>query len=613
MCLVALVAWILVSPLIFPPKAPPAVEQAAPKPEQPQQPAVQRDTTPELTKTDTAAEGTAAEEASAEPQTAIPAKTIKLENEFIRLKVSNYGGTIVEGELLAREYREDAGSEKPLRLLTVFDGTPMRTLGMQFESGADLTRVPFETVGQPTSSSVTYSTKLDNGLEVTKTISLPKGTYHADVTVRIKNGSADEAVETSYWLTSAAGILPEVPAWLRNENVPPSQLKAAEIEGAIGGKTSNGTFKVVRSGPGSVQKQPEVYDLTPAGWAGVKNQFFSAVLRPKRLEPSELRLSDETLAPSGKVSAVGLNNVAASLGSGKVKIEAGGSITDSYIFFLGPNKADLLTNPDYAPFAEFHGLPWPAVITGLFRGILHAFHSVVRNYGMAIIMLTLLVRVVLHPLSRKSQKSMHAMQKLGPKMKEIKDKYKDDKKRQQEETMKLYREYGVNPMGGCLPILLQLPILIGLYGALRSAIELRHAPFMLWMNDLSQQDRLLILPDSVPFLGGGPLNVLPILMIAAMFAQQKMSPKSGDPQSEQTQKIMLWLMPALFGWMFYGMPSGLVLYFMTSTALGALESHLIRRHLDKLELAPVKPDTKKKSKSWLDQARARTARGRKSK
>ncbi|HUS58066.1 MAG TPA: hypothetical protein VM141_05380, partial [Planctomycetota bacterium] len=84
-------------------------------------------------------------------------------------------------------------------------------------------------------------------------------------------------------------------------------------------------------------------------------------------------------------------------------------------------------------------------------------------------------------------------------------------------------------------------------------------------------------------------------------------------QSEQTQKIMLWLMPALFGWMFYGMPSGLVLYFMTSTALGALESHLIRRHLDKLELAPVKPDTKKKSKSWLDQARARTARGRKSK
>ena len=155
-------------------------------------------------------------------------------------------------------------------------------------------------------------------------------------------------------------------------------------------------------------------------------------------------------------------------------------------------------------------------------------------------------------------------------------------------------------MGGCLPIVLQLPILIGLYGALRTDIALRHAPFFLWMKDLSQQDALTILPGWVPHFAGTPLNVLPILMIVAMVAQQILTPKPGDPQSEQTQKLMMWMMPALFFFMFYSMPSGLVLYFLVSTALGALESHLIRRHLEKIQLVPVKKKNKKEN--WLERA-----------
>jgi YidC/Oxa1 family membrane protein insertase len=177
----------------------------------------------------------------------------------------------------------------------------------------------------------------------------------------------------------------------------------------------------------------------------------------------------------------------------------------------------------------------------------------------------------------------------------------------------LYKKEKVNPLGGCLPLLLQMPIFIALYGVLSKHFALRGAPFMLWINDLSQPDALFMLPEWVPHFGGGPFNLLPVLMIAAMFIQQRLSSKSGDPQQEQTQKMMMWMMPLMFGFFFYGMPSGLVLYFMTSTAIGAAETKWIRSHLDQAAAAPAR-DPKKQKETWVERAaRAKAARSRRMK
>jgi len=221
---------------------------------------------------------------------------------------------------------------------------------------------------------------------------------------------------------------------------------------------------------------------------------------------------------------------------------------------------------------------WYDALSGIMSWILRASYFVIPNYGIAIVILTLIVRMALHPLSKKSQTSMAKMQKLQPKVKELREKFKTDKQRQQQEMMKLYKEYGVNPLGGCLPMLLQLPIFIGLYNMLRNSIELRHACFVpWWVEDLSQPDAFF-----------GVVNVLPIFSVAIMFIQQRMQPKSGDPQQQQTQKIMGYMMPAFLGWIFYGMPSGLNLYFVVSMLVGVLEQRHIRKQLDRMgDLKPI--------------------------
>jgi len=596
LCILVFFLWTaVVNPILFPRTAPPpqpsTQEQTATQQPPPRPPVEQSARQPA---TDWPAPPPAPVDETQRPE----AKVTTLANENLTVELTDQGASILNAYL--NNYPENASTAQPLRLLAPIDAS-RRALGIQLSTGRDLAAQPFE-IASSSSDSVTYRAELSEGLVVTKTISLPAGAYHVGLDVTITNTSG-QPVDVGYWLTSAAGVMPELPPWQKDARKPLKEIRNQQVEGAIGSRLEGGQFKVIKKNPRALQKQPEDYRDTPVLWAGVKNQYFLAVLKT----------ADEA-SPilGGRLTALGQFNMMAGLQVRQEKLQPEQAGTHSFIFFIGPTKNSVLSQPLYSDFAPMHVIPWPAPLTKVFLGILHAFYSVVGNYGIAIILLTILVRVALHPLSRKSQKSMHHMQKLGPKMKELRDKYKDDKKKQQEETMKLYREHGVNPMGGCLPILLQLPILIALYGALRSAIELRQAPFFLWMKDLSQPDALAILPHWVPYVAGSPLNILPLLMIIAMVVQQKLSPKGGDPQSEQTQKMMLWLMPPMFGLLFYGMPSGLVLYFMTSTALGALESHLIRKHLEKLELAPVKRSEKETKETWLERAsRAKLARGRK--
>ncbi len=215
-------------------------------------------------------------------------------------------------------------------------------------------------------------------------------------------------------------------------------------------------------------------------------------------------------------------------------------------FGLGLEKTMEMGWALFRPLAE--GVLW----------ILGHMYSVISNYGVVIILFSVLMKLVFWPLTRTSTESMKKMQALQPKVQEIQKKYKDNREKLSQETMKLYQKEKVNPMAGCLPLLVQMPVFIALYQALAHTISLRNAPFALWMNDLSQPDALFSLPFSVPFLGN-EFNVLPILMSASMWVQTKITPTANLGGQ---MALMNTLMPVIFLFMFYQMPSGLVLYWL---------------------------------------------------
>ncbi len=238
------------------------------------------------------------------------------------------------------------------------------------------------------------------------------------------------------------------------------------------------------------------------------------------------------------------------------------------------------------PFSEYFVMP-------LFTFL----HKFIPNYGLVIIIFSIIVKLLLYPLTKSSMKSMQRMQKLQPLISEMREKYKDDQQKQNVEIMKMYKEYGVNPAGGCLPMALQMPILFALFTIFRSTIELRHEPFMLWIDDLSAPDILFSLPTKIPVLGMSFVSGLALLMAATMFIQQKMSVK--DPR----QKSMVYIMPLMFWFLFNSFPSGLNLYYFMFNLLSIGQQYLInKRHQDE-PLTKVAPKGGKK-KSWSERAMA---------
>jgi len=189
---------------------------------------------------------------------------------------------------------------------------------------------------------------------------------------------------------------------------------------------------------------------------------------------------------------------------------------------------------------------------------LNYINTFVNNYGIAIIILTILIKIAFWPLGNKSYKSMKEMQKLQPELTAIREKYKDDKQKAGQETMALYKSHKVNPLGGCLPMVVQIPVFFALYKTLMYAIELRHAPFFWWIQDLSDKD---------------PYYITPIIMGATMFIQQKMSPPAGDPMQ---QKIML-VLPVVFTFLFLTFPSGLVIYWLFNNILSIGQQYYIMK------------------------------------
>lgn len=281
----------------------------------------------------------------------------------------------------------------------------------------------------------------------------------------------------------------------------------------------------------------------------------------------------------------------------RVELAPGETLTRSFDVYIGPSHLEQLQEawPTLATALQF--FEWPQFMdwfAKLLLQMLNWFYTVIPNYGIAIILLTVCVRLLMFPLTLKQMRTMKRMQLLAPEMEKIKQQYGEDAQEMQRRTMELYKEYGLNPVAGCLPMFLQLPIFIALYRMLWSAYELRGAPFFLWIRDLSEPDKLLHIPAlaQLPFFLHHLqyINVLPVLSALAMVASVKLTPMSTPVQNPQ-QKMLMTVMPVVFSVFCYPLASGLNLYILTSTLLGIVQSYVL--HFQDVE-KPEKVKPKKK-------------------
>jgi YidC/Oxa1 family membrane protein insertase len=331
----------------------------------------------------------------------------------------------------------------------------------------------------------------------------------------------------------------------------------------------------------------------PVDWVSAKNKYFVQILTPPessgerlvlhaRRAPTAAEVANPSLAPKKMTEVV---EVGAGVSLAGQRLDPGQSIERTSTLYVGPMKyselhAMRLHQVDVMEFGMW------APIGKLLLRVLNFLHDHIppHNYGIAIILLTLIVRVVFWPVTHKSTESMKRMAAVAPLVTQIREKFKDNPQKQQQEIMALYKEHKVNPLGGCLPMLIQIPVFIALFVVLRSAIELRFADF-LWIRDLSEPENLL--PGLLPF--GLPLNILPLLMAGTMYLQMKLSPSAGDPAQ---QKIMAIMMPAMMLVFLYNFASGLALYWTTQNVLMIVQQLMMKKNTVLLT-PPAKPAGKK--------------------
>ena len=329
----------------------------------------------------------------------------------------------------------------------------------------------------------------------------------------------------------------------------------------------------------SLPKLPVTMDWPidkPVDWVAVKNKYFAQILTPdgggdkvivhavRAVLPAEM--ADPTVKPKGAT----VGEISASILLPELKLGAGEAFTRAIQYYVGPKKYSELSKNGLHQVDVMEFGMW-APVGKLLLKIMNGIHDFLwpHNYGIAIILLTMLVRIVFWPITRKSTESMKKMQEIQPLVKAVQEKYKDNTQKQQQEVMALYKEHKVNPLGGCLPMLIQIPVFIALFVVLRSAIELRFAHF-LWIRDLSQPENLFA--GMLPM--GLSLNLLPIFMAATMAWQQRLTPSaSADPN----QQKMMMFMPIMMLVMFYKFAAGLALYWTTQNVLMIVQQLMMKR------------------------------------
>ncbi len=301
-------------------------------------------------------------------------------------------------------------------------------------------------------------------------------------------------------------------------------------------------------------------------WAGFTEQYFMTAVIPEH--------KDDKASIDGRVQLSYVDDLVTTRYIRKMdRLDPGTPGEYKFSFYMGPKSAQVLSKygnnlEEAVNYGFFNIIAKPLV------QIMNIIYGVIPNYGVAIILLTVLIKLIFWPLGTKSYRSMNEMKKVQPLMAEIREKYKDDKQRMNQEIMGLYKTYKVNPMGGCLPLLVQMPIFFALYRMLYLAIELRHAPFVGWITDLSAPDRLFEFGFAIPMMQqpyGIPM--LTLIMGASFFLQQKMSPTAGDPM----QAKMMMFMPVMMTVIFINFPSGLVLYMFVNNIISMGQQYYIQK------------------------------------
>ncbi|PIE64288.1 MAG: membrane protein insertase YidC [Desulfobacterales bacterium] len=387
--------------------------------------------------------------------------------------------------------------------------------------------------------SISFDWMTEDGTGLTKTYTFDPESYLIELNITVKNASnrnlSDRLIlSLNKFVGEDSGYAFIGPSALINKSL--EQIKTKKIE----------------------DKSEYSGEIT---WASVEDRYFISSVIPEEPIKGDIKIS--------MTDRVVIN----SLMNPEFEIQAGTQKSFGFFLFMGPKSMELLDSLGHdmgkaLNFGFFNIIAKPCL------WFMNRIHGVIPNYGIAIILLTVFTKILLWPLGNKSYKSMSEMKKLQPLMTEIREKYKNDKQKMNQELMALYRTYKVNPMGGCLPMVLQIPVFFALYRMLYQAIELRHAPFFMWINDLSAPDRLFNFGFPIPFMEPPyGIPVLTIVMGATMLLQQKMSPPPGDP----TQAKMMMLMPVVFTFIFINFSSGLVLYWLINNLLSISQQYYVQK------------------------------------
>ncbi len=488
-----------------------------------------------------------------EPASADPAAIVAITNLFVKLEFSTHGAALVSAQL--NQYlTSQSPTSGPVRL--DFEAAP----ALAYEGIGGLGDAhAFSAQPGADGRSVRFERRNAQGLQLIRTVELATSGYTVAIRDEFRNGGAAPAPLSATWLrfgemqnlpgeTPMSGIV-----FLGIDTLPAGDkvkfwgTKLAGLYKDAGGERPPAALAAELPADGGAME-----------WAAVKNKYFVQMLKPdERFERIEARMA-RTVRPGETTKVrIDLSGVAAAALCAPRTVEAGGSLARTYELFIGPKKYDALKQLD-ARRVDVMDFGWAGSIGKALLVTLNWIHGVIPNYGVAIMLLTIIIRILFWPLTHKSTESMKRMQEVSPLVNELRAKYKDNPQRQQQAIMQLYKEKKINPLSGCLPILVQLPVLIALFNVLRGAIELRFAPF-LWIADLSEPENLLA--GLLPF--GLAVNPLPLVMTAMQVWQTKLTPTGGDPAQ---QKMMLW-MPIVMLYFFYGFPAGLVLYWTTNQAL----------------------------------------------
>ncbi|MCX6145367.1 MAG: membrane protein insertase YidC [Ignavibacteriales bacterium] len=500
---------------------------------------------------------------------------ITIESDLFIAEISTKGGVVKRWEL--KKYKTWDG--KPVQLVdykkngdlsllfATADGRLVNTHDLYFERGesGSLQRV----ITGNEEAEVKLVLPTSNGGRITKTLRFKNGEYGFNADIGFSR-MGDVIANYEYQLVWESGL-----RYAEQNSIDESSFAAAY---AYAGK------ELTEVDASSTESKPQKNMSGVVDWVAARTKYFAFAIVPKEgtSDGGYLEGSRATAPDKGALEAYSI--------AVKMPFKGGQEEGASFRIFFGPADISLLKSYGVG-LDRIVGLGWTWLIRPISEYVmlplLNALHYIAPNWGVVIILFSLIIKVVLHPLSRSSMRSMKKMQALQPLMNEIKEKYKDDPQKMNQQVMNLYKEYGVNPAGGCLPLLLQFPVMIALYNVLRATIELRQGNFVWWITDLSIPDRIFTLPFEIPFFAIQDVSGLALLMGVTMFIQQKMSVK--DPR----QKAMVWMMPVMMTLLFNSFPSGLNLYYFVFNVLSIGQQIMINRQSEDEPLRKVEPKKKK--------------------